>query len=137
MSGGFRYQHYDARGSEHSYNSYEFLMGLRRELPYGVTLDLSGSIALRPYDNPSTFPDPPGQTIPPILFQDSDRDEQTYVFDATLERPITRWLTGSIYYTYWDNDSNVDVYDYDQNIVGFLLTVPARGFMPGTTPNSS
>ena len=119
VNGSYRFQHYYAEGSEYSYNSHELSIGLRRALPFDVILDVSASVELRRYENPSTFPDPPGSGS----LENSARDEQTYQVDVQLERPITRWLTGSIYYTHWDNVSNVDVYDYDQNIVGFLLTV--------------
>ncbi len=33
VSAGYRFRHYDADGSEYSYNSHEFVMGLRRPLP--------------------------------------------------------------------------------------------------------
>ena len=117
---GYTYQYYDSDGSEYDFDSHEFTLGLRHELPWNFALDLSGSVELRPYDNPSTFEDPPGSAG---SFESSDRDEQTYRFDAVIERPINRWLTGSLYYGFKDNDSNVDVFDYDRNVVGFLLTV--------------
>ena len=50
------------------------------------------------------------------------RDHVVYV-DAALERPITEHLKVSARYRYENNDSNVDVFDYDRNIVGGFLTL--------------
>ena len=80
---------------------------------------MSGGFSYRPYDNPSTFPDPPGT----LSFNSSDRTEYTWTVGASLERPITNWLTASISYLHEDNISNVDVYDYDRNVVGVYFTV--------------
>lgn len=118
-STGFRYRHYDSRGKESDHNGFEFLIGARRQLPWQLAFDLGLSFEYRPYDNPSSFEDPPGSG----RFDDDDRNEFSWRVEAALERPINEVLTASLRYTYYNNDSNVRTYDYDRNIVGLYFTV--------------
>ncbi len=89
-----------------------------RELPYEFSIDLSASFEYRPYRNPSTFDE-----VSPGVFDSSDRSETTWLFESVLERPLTKLVTGSIRYSYLDNNSNVDVYDYDRHIIGVYVTI--------------
>ncbi len=122
--GGYRFQLYDARGSEYSYRGHELRLGSRSLLPWRVSLDFQASFTYRPYRNPSTFPDPDD-----LFFQrqyplaNVKRRERLWQFDVIVERPITRWLTGSVRYGFYNNNSNRDVYDYDRHVVGTYLTV--------------
>jgi tetratricopeptide (TPR) repeat protein len=116
---GFRYQRYDSEGSEYQYNAYRFGLGVVRALPWKITADLSASFEYRPYDNPSTFQDPPGSGG----FNPNDRDEKTWRVNLMIQRPITSLVTASLVYSYYNNDSNVMLYDYDRNIVGLRFTV--------------
>jgi hypothetical protein len=116
---GYRYRHYDSRGDESDYNGFEFLVGARRELPYQMALDVGVNFEYRPYDNPSTFEDPPGSG----RFDGDDREEFTWLVQAALERPINDLITATLRYSYYNNDSNVRTYDYDRNIVGLYFTI--------------
>ncbi len=118
-SAGFRYQRYDSEGSEYEYNAYRFGLGVMRELPWKITADLYASYEYRPYDNPSTFQDPPASG----LFNASDRREHSWRVGLMIQRPITPLVTASLVYNYYKNDSNVQLYDYDRNIVGLRLSV--------------
>lgn len=118
--GGFRYRHFDSH-RENTFDGYEFVLGVFRELPYQLSMDLSVSFEYRPYHHPSTFEDPSGNV--PATFDSSDRSETTWLFATALERPLTELLTGSIRYSYLDNNSNVDVYDYDRHIIGVYVTI--------------
>lgn len=119
LTAGYRYRHFDTEGIEYDHQAHEILLGARRELPYRFALDIGGSYAYQPYENPSTFPDPPGS----LEYLSSRREEHTWRLDAVLERPVHRRVTASIRYSYLKNDSNVRVFDYDRNRVGFYLTV--------------
>lgn len=120
--GGYQFEHFASRGTEYSYDSHALAAGLRAPLPWSVTADVSGGFAWRPYRHPTTFPNG-------TLFFDteyglpaSDRDETTANVDVALERPITRWLVGSLRWHYERNHSNADVFDYGRHIVGGYLT---------------
>ena len=88
------------------------MLGVNRKLPFQFSLDLSASYEFRPYDHASVFSG-----------KSADRKEHSWRFDAVLERPITGWMTASLHYGFADNDSNVAVFDYRRNVVGFLVTV--------------
>ena len=77
------------------------------------------SFEYRPYDHPSTFEDPLGSGD----FEDSDREEFSWLVEAALERPINDLVTATLRYSYYNNDSNVKTYDYDRNIVGLYFTI--------------
>ena len=53
---------------------------------------------------------------------DARTDNVLYI-GTLLERPITRWLDGSVRYTYVLNASNTVVYDFDRHVVGGYLTL--------------
>ena len=93
---------------------------MRRELPWRFVLDLGVAYEYRPYRNPSTFPDPPGSQPPE--YSSSPRKEHTWRVDAVLERPVHKFVTASLRYSYLNNDSNVAVFNYDRNLVGLYLT---------------
>ena len=56
-------------------------------------------------------------------FDDDDRNEYSWLVEVALERPINDVLTASLRYSYFNNDSNLRDYDYDQNIVGLYFTI--------------
>ena len=76
-----------------------------------------------PFRNSSTFPNPNlvffNRQYP--LASNARRDWITRI-DLVLERPITEWLMLSFRYAWFDNRSNVDVYDYDRQIAGVYAT---------------
>jgi tetratricopeptide (TPR) repeat protein len=122
LRGGYQFEKFDARGHEYSYHAHTVAGGMRAGLPWSFTLDVGGSFAWRPYRHPTTFPDQPTFADFQYGLSDDDRDETTGRFDASLERPITRWLVGSVGYRYERNKSNSTVFDYEREIVGAYLT---------------
>lgn len=122
LRGGYQLDRFEARGSEYSYLAHTLGVGVRAGLPWSITLDVGGSFAWRPYDHPTTFPDPPITGGVQYTLSDDDRDETTAIVSVTLERPITRWLAGSVAWRYERNDSNSAVFDYDREILGAYLT---------------
>ena len=114
LSSGYQYRFYDASGREYSHQAHDFLVGVSQALPWEVTMDVSTGFTYRPYDRSSTFPDPPGS----LTYHDSNRSEYTWTAEVSLARPLNDWLTAVVSYLHEDNISNVDVYDYDRNVVG-------------------
>ncbi len=123
LRGGYRYHRYSSRGREWSSQAHEGILGLRARLPLELVLDVQGSYTYEPYRNPSTFPDPPVLNGFQYALSDVRRREDTVQVDVIVERPVNEWLTASVRYSYVDNDSNRDVFDYDRNIFGGYLTV--------------
>ena len=124
VSFGYRWHHYDSEGREYEFQAHEFEIGVRTLLPWRFVLDVQGSYMYRPYDHPSTYPDP-DDLVAGVEYGLRDRDKREHVWqaDVILERPITKWLIGSLRYAYVRNDANVQVFDYDRHVVGGYLTV--------------
>ena len=57
------------------------------------------------------------------FLSDSPRRDQRVGFDARLSIPLAEPFSVSLLYSYLDNLSSADVFDYDQHVVGFLLNV--------------
>jgi tetratricopeptide (TPR) repeat protein len=120
---GYRFNYYWSRGSEYDYSGHEFRLGFRSELPYLFALDTWGSFTYQPYRNPSTFPDPNTLVAGrPYTLSGEKRSDDIVQFQVSLERPITDWLLASVRYTWIQDTSNVNVYDYDRQIIGGFLT---------------
>lgn len=120
---GYRYHRYSSRGSEYSFQGHEGQLGVRTYLPYDLAFEVFGSYTYAPFRNASTFPNPNlvflNRQYP--LSSDARRDWITRI-DVVLERPITDWLLLSFRYAWFDNRSNVDVFDYDRQIAGVYAT---------------
>jgi hypothetical protein len=133
LRGGYNYHWYSARGSEYSYQGHEVFAGMRVLLPLDLALEATASYQWRPYRNRSTYPDPEdlfvrfdprtgrqqGLQYP---LSGKDRSDDITRFELVLERPITEQLTLAARYAYWDNASNVDVFDYDREVIGLYAT---------------
>ena len=123
LRGGYEFDRFDSRGTEYSFQSHTLSGGIHAGLPWRFGVDVSGSFAWRPYHHPSTFPDPPAdENGLQYALADHDRDETTALAAVALERPITRWLSGTVSWRYERNHSNVADFDYERQIVGAYLT---------------
>jgi len=121
LRGGYVYERYWAHGSEYDYQGHELGIGFDFGLPWKLSLDLSSSFIYRPFDHPSVFPTPPVVAGRQYFLQSEDRRDLVYQVGVAFERPITRWLDGSVRYQYLRNDSNVVVFDYRRHVVGAYL----------------
>jgi len=123
LRGGYRYHHYTSRGSEYSFQAHEAQLGFRALLPFEFAFEAFGSYAWQPYRNSSTYPNPGdvfyGRQYP---LSGKDRSDNVARVDLVLERPVTDFLVLSLRYAYFDNASNVDVFDYDRQILGMYAT---------------
>src|SRR5690606_18727758 len=124
LSFGYHWHHCDSQGREYGCQGHEFEIGARTLLPWRFVLDLQGSFTWRPYDHPSTYPDPSDLVAnQEYSLSNNDKEERVWQADVILERPINDWLIASLRYEYTRNDSNVDVFDWDRHVVGGYLTL--------------
>ena len=120
---GYRYRRFSARGSEYSFQAHEGQLGFRLLLPFEFAFEAFGSYAWQPYRNRSTYPDPED-----VFFRlqyplsGKDRSDDVARVDLVLERPVTDYLMLSLRYAYFDNASNVDVFDYNRELLGVYAT---------------
>lgn len=123
--GGVFGETYQSDGTEYDYNGYGARVGFRSQLPAQFSLAIWTGFTHRPYDNPSTYPNPDNPQLrmgEQYALSNDDRTDDIFEFEIELARPITQNLIGSIRYGYLSNDSNVAVYDYDSNVVGAYIT---------------
>jgi len=117
LGGAYRFLYYDSEGDEWEHFSHVFSTGIEIELPLEFSVASRLSYEYRDFQNPSTFPD--SETIgQPYTLSSSDRQEHEFVFEGELEKDITEYFSVSARYSYLNNDSNRDAYDYDRHIVG-------------------
>lgn len=116
LEGGPFFRYYDAKGSEWDYAGGGLWLGVVQQLPWKLLGELSGSYAYDKYADPSTFL-LPGEKI-------QDREDNVWTVHASLERPVF-WdrLVATARWTYLNDDSNTDVFDYDRHIAGLYLSV--------------
>lgn len=124
LRAGYRYRYYTAQGSDWTLQTHEGQLGMRLLLPLEFAFEAFGSYAWVPFRNPSTFPDPGD-----VFFQreyplsNTDRTDDFARVDLVLERPVNKYLMLSLRYAYFDNISNVNVFDYDREILGMYATL--------------
>lgn len=123
LRAGYEFERFDARGSEYSFRAHSLSAGVLVDLPWSFSLDASGVVSWRPFDEPSTFPDPPAPVFDRQYgLDDDDRDERYSAVALSLARPIGWGLTWSIGWRWERNRSNVDVFDYRRDVLGGYLT---------------
>ena len=123
----YGYEHFDARGSEYSFQEHEFEVGLDVGLPFGLGLALSGSWAYRPFRHRTTFPD---SNVPGGVEYGLDRRnrrERLVQARVSLARSLSKNVSVSATYHYSKNRSTADVFDYDRGIVGAYVIMEFGG----------
>jgi tetratricopeptide (TPR) repeat protein len=133
LTGGYEYTYFESDGREYSHQAHRVFAGLGFALPWSLGLDLEGSYAYRAFRHPTSFPDredllraSPSAADPvsrQYFLRDSPRREHRIGFDTRLSVPLAEPFSLSLLYSYRDNLSSADVFDYDQHVVGFLLNV--------------
>lgn len=112
LRGGAVINRYDSEVGEYTHTGFGGWLGIVQNLPLELILDVRARYVYQHYDDRSFFSG----------FRTRRRDHVVYV-DAALERPITDHLKVSVRYRHEDDFSNVEVFDYDRNIVGGFLTL--------------
>ncbi len=120
---GYEFERFDASGTEYSHVAHSLLGGVGIALPLEFSLDVSGVVTWRPFDESSTFPDPPEPFFDTeFAVANGDRDERYAAVAISLARPLGRGLTASAGWRRERNHSNVEVFDYGQEVLGVYLT---------------
>ncbi len=120
---GYRWDRYSSRGSEYSFSAHQFRVETDTQLPHDFQLRTLVAYTLRPYRNNSSFPDPQD-----VFFnleyplQNENRRDDAWYFAVELEKKITDAFSAEVAYRYIKNHSNVAVFDYDREILGFYVT---------------
>jgi tetratricopeptide (TPR) repeat protein len=116
--GGLEYTYNISKGTEFDFMGIDTRLGFRSRLPWELDFDVVGGFIYRPFDNPSWYGelDVNGPSGP-------DREDKIGLVTAVLSREIVEHLSVTLKYEYANNDSNVDVYNYDRHIAGGYFTV--------------
>ena len=115
LQGGPFFHYYDSKGSEYDFWGVGAWIGVTQQLPWELTGEVSGSYVYDHYRHASTFL-LPGETI-------EHRRDDVWIVQALLERPIAKRVTVTARWTYFNDDSNTDVFNYDRHVVGLYVTV--------------
>ena len=123
LLGGVAYLRYSARGTEYSYDGVGAWVGSDTELPFEAALRTSVAYSFLGYRHASTYPDP-DEVTPGVTYalDNDDREDHRWIFAVELEKYITDAWSTSLRYSYTDNDSDVDVFAYDREILGAYVT---------------
>ncbi|HTY18123.1 MAG TPA: tetratricopeptide repeat protein [Myxococcota bacterium] len=123
LRGGPFYEYYNSEGREWDQWGIGVHAGVRQQLPWKLVLDSEVRYAYRPFDNPSSYPNP-DNVIRGIEYslKNSDRTDNYVEVDTRLERQLTEHFSVTLRYDYLRNSSNVKVFDYDRHLVGAYVT---------------
>jgi Flp pilus assembly protein TadD len=109
IHGGYFYDQDDADGSNWDYEGHLVSAGFFTPLIYGVRLRLKSEYYWQDFDNTHTT----------FLKKREDREWTQHV---SLDRDFGKYLNISAYYVYQDHQSNLDVFEYERNIVFLSIT---------------
>ncbi len=109
IQGGYFFDQDDADGSNWDYEGHLVSGGFFTPLIYGVRLRLKTEYYWQNFDN----------THMTFLKKREDREWTQHV---SLDRDFGKYLNISAYYVYQDHESNLDVFEYDRNIVFLSIT---------------
>jgi len=109
VHGGYFFDQDDAEGNNWDYKGHLVSAGFFTPLIYGVRLRLKSEYYWQDYDNTHTT----------FLNKRKDREWTQHV---CLDRDFGKYLSLSAYYVHQNHDSNLDVYEYDRNIVFLSIT---------------
>jgi tetratricopeptide (TPR) repeat protein len=130
LRGDYSFTSFEGDGREYTHDAHRFSLGLGFALPWSLGLDVEGSYTHRDFRHASTFPDQDDliaaadsnvELARQYFLSDSPRREDAFGADVRLSIPLLEPFSASITYSYRDNVSNSDLFDYDQHIVGLLL----------------
>jgi len=127
LTGGYRYHRFSARGGEYSYDGHEIRVGTSTQLPFELTLRTLISYGYRSFRNRSSYPDPRDlvfNTQYPL--QNERRRDDLHRYEVELEKALLENVSTSIKYSYSKEHSNVAVFDYDREILGWYVTYRFR-----------
>lgn len=126
LYGGASYLRYSARGKDYTFQGVGTWIGTETALPFDSVLRLQVGYTYLPYRHSSTFQDPdaPGQTIPTTQYplRSIDRSDERWSYHAEIEKYLSDSLSASVRWSYLNQNSNVDVFEYNREIIGVYVT---------------
>jgi len=124
LRGGYTFTRFDADGREYTHASHRLFLGAAFALPWAFALDLEGSWTARVFRHPSTHPEQDALVAgEQYALSGLRRREHALEGEVRLSRALGERLAATARYRYRDNRSTADVFDYDQHLVGLVLTV--------------
>ncbi len=128
LRGALLFQRYWADGSEYDNRRHQIEIEAGAVLPFELSLRVGGSFAYVAYDNRTSFPDPSNNPSGrQYALQARQRRERETGVWIELDRPIREHVIVSARFRRTRNRSNAEVFDYDQNEVGFSVRVALGG----------
>ena len=118
LRGGLTFDRYSSRGGEYTHRRHTVHVASDTDLPWELLLSLYAGFSYAPYSHSTSFLDPSATVL-----ESKTRRDDVLVLQASLQRPISEHVLGSLSYRYVENNSNVDVFDYDRSIFGAYVTV--------------
>lgn len=103
-AGGF-YVDADTDGSNFDAHSYGLSLALQRPLPWELSATLEYTRAWTDFQNPDT------RATPALGFK---REDDAHIVGLQLSRPVHERASVFVRFDYVENDSNIDVFEYDQ-----------------------
>ena len=115
LEGGPLGRYYDAEGKEWDLRGFGGWIGVTQHLPAKFAGELEFFFEHDRYEHRSSF----------LLPGESSKKRRDNLFRirAVIERPIVKDMIASVIWTYWNNDSNTDVFNYQRHVVGAYITV--------------
>ncbi len=115
---GVSYAGFSADGGEYDYNGGELFAGFETLLPAAVRLRAVAGVGWFPFENQSSYEDPPGSGG----LESDDREDVAFRIRTELERELGAGFSLLARYRYQNRASNVAVFDYDRHVVGLYVT---------------
>ncbi|MEE4355507.1 MAG: surface lipoprotein assembly modifier [Desulfococcaceae bacterium] len=111
--GGMGYEDYSASHKDQYYSRWSARAGGNVEMPWDISLGLSGEYQSRDYDNADS-----------TYNYNMTREDDKYIFAVHLSRKLwTDWIAVMAEYRHTRNDSNIPIYEYSRNISSISLTL--------------
>ena len=110
LFGGIGYEDRDARDSNQDYGRLRTKLGITLGIPWDLKVTLTGRYYDKQYDNTDTF-------------FGVKREDSEYQGTVSLSRKVfCDWLSVLAEYNYTKNDSNIDDFEYEREVIGLSLT---------------
>jgi tetratricopeptide (TPR) repeat protein len=110
LFGGIGYEDRDARHPDQDYGRLKTKLGIMFGIPWDLKVTLTGRYYDKEYDHTDS------------LFG-KKREDSEYRGSVSISRKVfCDWLSAVAEYSYTENDSNIDAFEYDREVIGLSLT---------------
>jgi tetratricopeptide (TPR) repeat protein len=110
LFGGVGYEAREARSDNEDYGRLKTKLGIMLDIPWDLKATLTGRYYDKEYDNVDT------------VFG-IEREDSEYRVSASISRKVfCEWLSAVAEYNFTKNDSNIDDFEYEREVIGLSLT---------------